>query len=53
MLRKNETDEGVKLLTRLEKRFDSGFQVRDLRRSWLSIRAILSFDVSGDAPAKY
>lgn len=50
MLRRNATVEGVKLLHRLENWFGSRSQALALRRSWVSMRATLSFEVIGDAP---
>ena len=50
MLRRNDTVDGVKLLTLLENWFGSRSQALALWRSWLSMRATLSFEVIGDAP---
>ncbi|EDN10250.1 predicted protein [Histoplasma mississippiense (nom. inval.)] len=49
---RNDTEEGVRLLTRLENCVGSKFQDLDFDRSWLSIRAILSFEVIGEDPGK-
>lgn len=46
---RKDTDEGVKLLQRLEYWLGSGSHFLDLARSWLSMRATFSFEVTGDA----
>lgn len=48
---RNDTDDGVRLLTRLEKcAGPSGAQVRALCRSWVSISAMRRLEVAGDDP---
>lgn len=50
ILFRNATDDGVRLLTRLEKFSESRFQLLALVISWLSTRATLSLEVIGEDP---
>lgn len=52
MFCRKETEEGVRLLTRLENWLESRFHFRALEISWLSTSATLSLDVMGDDPVR-
>jgi hypothetical protein len=45
---RNETDDSVKLLARFEYLSSGEVQARSLLRSWVSIKAVLRWDVTGD-----
>ena len=53
ILFRNATDDGVRLLTWLEKFSESRFQLLALVISWLSTRATLSLEVIGEDPKDY